>query len=163
MLEQAQVVAAKKRDLERSIREYESAHGLTPASKQPSRLCDVRNRGKNLNTEIARDGRPLGAASASSYSVLPVYDSPAKNLRAANAAAPELSNLSGDEWRRQQMRVNELVKAANAQQEQYRAKTGAGGSQLVRSAAGVAGRSVGQASSPHDRQRERSVNSSKNK
>ena len=124
MLEQAEVVAAKKRDLERSIREYESAHGLTPASKQPSRLGDVRNRGKNLNAEIARDGRPRGAASASSYSVLPVYDTPAKNLRAANAAAAELSNLSGDEWRRQQMRVNELVKAANEQQENIRRKPG---------------------------------------
>ena len=95
VLEQAEVVAAKKRDLERSIREYESAHGLTPAPKQPSRLGEVRNRGKNLNAEIARDGRPRGAASASSYSVLPMYDTPAKNLRAANAAAAELSNLSG--------------------------------------------------------------------
>ena len=61
------------------------------------------------------------------------------------------------------MRVNELVKAANEQQEKYKAKTGAGGSQIIRSATGGAGRSAGQASSPHDKQRERSVNSSKNK
>ena len=102
MLEQAEVVAAQKRDLEWSMREYQSAHGLTPASKLPSRLGDVRNRGKNLNAEIARDGRDQtrSAASAGSFSVLPVYDSPAKNLRVANAAAAELSHLSGDEWRR---------------------------------------------------------------
>ena len=56
-----------------------------------------------------------------------MYDTPAKNLRAANAAAAELSNLSGDEWRRQQMRVNEFVKVANEQQERYKAKTGARG------------------------------------
>ena len=52
-------------------------------------------------------------ASASYITPRPVYDTPAKNLRAAEAAAAELSGLTGEERRRQQQRVNELLRAAN--------------------------------------------------
>ena len=38
VLEEAEKVAAAKRELDRSLREYHSAHGLTPVSKQPSRF-----------------------------------------------------------------------------------------------------------------------------
>ena len=91
--------------------------------------------------------------------------SPAKNLRAAEAAFAELSSLSGEARRRQQDRVNELVIIANRQNEAYfKANPGAGGSRYVHSAGGAGGMSKGQASSPHvGRDRDRSVNSGRNK
>ena len=115
VLEEAEKFAPAKRELDRSLREYHSAYGLTPMSKQPSRFGQVRNRGRDLNAEIDRDDRSKSrsVASASALSDRPVYDSPTKNLRAADAAAAELSNLTGEEWRRQQIRVNELVRVAN--------------------------------------------------
>ena len=80
----------------------------------------------------------------------PVYSSPAKNLRAAAAAKAELSNLTGDAWRRQAERVNELVDICNKQNEAYRkANPEAGGSRVVVSAKAVSQKSKGQASSPH--------------
>ena len=95
----------------------------------------------------------------------PKYSSPVKNLRAARAAAAELSSLSGDALRRQQARVNELLSAANEQNEAYRkANPGAGGSQVLMSGRNDAGKSVGQASSPNaSKRRAGSVNSGKNK
>ena len=114
----------------------------------------MRNRGRDLNAEIDRDGksRSHSVAPASALSDRPVYDSPAKNLRAADAAAAELSNLTGSERDRQQFHVNELVRVANQQNEQLRAKTGAGGSQ-VRSAKDAAARSA----QHHRRNREKGV------
>ena len=120
------------------MREYHSAHGLTPLSKQPSRFGLVRNRGRDLNDEIARDGRArsITTASASVLSDRPVYDSPAKNLRAADAAAAELSNLIGDEKHRQQLHVNELIHAATQQQAAF-ARANPGYGSAMYSAGGV--------------------------
>ena len=57
----------------------------------------------------------------------PKYSSPAKTLRAADAARLELSGLTGEARRRQQDRVNELVAEAKAQNEAFqRANPGAG-------------------------------------
>ena len=163
VLEEAQKVAEQKRELERSMREYQSAHGLTPMSKQPSKIGLVRNRGRDLNDEIARDGRAksIATASASVLSDRPVYDSPAKNLRAADAAVAELSNLTGDEKQRQQLRINELIHAATQQQAAFdRAYPGYGSAMY--SVGGAGAKSLGHAaSSPPGRNRAASVNSSK--
>ena len=45
------------------------------------------------------------------------------NMRAAEAAAAELSGLEGEERERQQWRVNELLRAANRQQAAKAART----------------------------------------
>ena len=42
-----------------------------------------------------------------------MYETPTMNMRAAEAAAAELSGLEGEERERQQQRVNELLRAAN--------------------------------------------------
>ena len=57
MLEEAQKVAAQKRELERSQREYASANGLAPVSRLAGRLGDVGVRGKNLHSELDRAAR----------------------------------------------------------------------------------------------------------
>ena len=57
VLEEAQKVAAQKRELERSQREYASANGLAPVSRLAGRLGDVGVRGKNLHSELDRAAR----------------------------------------------------------------------------------------------------------
>ena len=77
-------------------------------------MDEVRTRGRDLNAEIARDGRAKSGRTASYVSAdKPRYSTPAKNLRAAEAAAAELPGLSGEARRKQQDRVNELVVTAN--------------------------------------------------
>ena len=81
----------------------------------------------------------------------PMYSSPAKTLRAADAARAELSGLTGEARRRQQDRVNELVAEERVQNEAFqKANPAAEGSQIVNSARSGGGRSRGQASSPHE-------------
>ena len=78
------------------------------------------------------------------------YSSPAKTLRAADAARLELSGLTGEARRKQQDRVNELIAEAKAQNEAFqKANPEAGGSQIVNSARSGRGKSCGQASSPN--------------
>ena len=55
--EEAMEIAKIRRNFGISLREYNAAHGLTPVADHPSRIEDVRRRGKGLNAEIARDGR----------------------------------------------------------------------------------------------------------
>ncbi|KAK1650400.1 hypothetical protein QYE76_068205 [Lolium multiflorum] len=111
LLKQTEELAAAKRQMEITQREYNRAHGLTPGGDEPSRAGHIRRRGRDLGAEIARDGAPSPAPSAE----LPVYNTPDKNMRAAEAAAEELNRLEGEELRRQTRRVTELLNAANRQ------------------------------------------------
>ncbi|KAK1668543.1 hypothetical protein QYE76_056702 [Lolium multiflorum] len=104
-------LAAAKRQMEITQREYNRAHGLTPGGDGPSRAGQIRRRGRDLGAEIARDGAPSPTPSAEQ----PVYNTPDKNMRAAQAAAEELNRLEGEELRRQTKRVTELLNAATRQ------------------------------------------------
>ncbi|KAK1561437.1 hypothetical protein QYE76_018567, partial [Lolium multiflorum] len=53
---QTEELAAAKRQWEISQREFNRAHGLTPAGDNPSRAGQIRRRGGGLGAEIARDG-----------------------------------------------------------------------------------------------------------
>ena len=76
----------------------------------------------------------------------PKYSSPVKNLRAAKAAAAELSSLTGEALRKQQGRVQELLDIANKQNIEIKKKNPeAGASGVVHSAKGAADKSAGQA------------------
>ncbi|KAK1666546.1 hypothetical protein QYE76_054705 [Lolium multiflorum] len=83
------------------------AHGLT-GGDDPSR-AGRSAAGRRPGREIARDGASSPAPSAEQ----PVYNTPDKNMLAAEAAAEELHRLEGVELRRQTERVTELLKAAN--------------------------------------------------
>ncbi|KAK1665249.1 hypothetical protein QYE76_053408 [Lolium multiflorum] len=109
LLKQTEELAAAKRQWEISQREFNRAHGLTPAGDNPSRAGQIRRRGGGLGAEIARDGAESPAPSAEQ----PIYNTPDKNMLAAEAAAEELHRLEGAELRRQTERVTELLKAAN--------------------------------------------------
>ncbi|KAK1647021.1 hypothetical protein QYE76_064826 [Lolium multiflorum] len=109
LLKQTEELAAAKRQWEITQREFNRAHGLTPAGDNPSRAGQIRRRGGGLGAEIARDG----AASPAPSTEQPIYNTPDKNMLAAEAAAEELHRLEGAELRRQTERVTELLKAAN--------------------------------------------------
>ncbi|KAK1558230.1 hypothetical protein QYE76_018039 [Lolium multiflorum] len=79
LLRQAEELAAAKRQLEINRREYDRAHGFTPGGDNPSRAGQIRRRGGGLGAEIARDGAESPAPSAEQ----PVYNTPDKNMRAA--------------------------------------------------------------------------------
>ncbi|KAK1607902.1 hypothetical protein QYE76_031575 [Lolium multiflorum] len=97
LLRQAEELSAAKRQMEITQREYNRAHGFTPDGDNPSRAGQIRWRGGGLGAEIARDGAESPAPSAEQ----PVYNTPDKNMRAAQAAAKELNRLEGEELRRQ--------------------------------------------------------------
>ena len=88
----------------------------------------------------SRSGRTASHMSADK----PKYSTPAKNLRAAEAAVAELSSLSGEARRKQQDRVNELIFVASRQNEAYhKANPGAGGSRVIHSAGDAGEKSKG--------------------
>ena len=168
LLQKEAVAMITARDeFNRDLREYNAANGFTPVAVDTHRGAEVRQRGKGLNDEINREARPTTSARSESRvsTGRPVYSSPAKNLRAAEAGRAELSGLTGDAWRAQQKRVNELVYVANQQNEALRrANAGAGDSEMVYSARPVSQVSKGQASSPlvGGADRARSVTSGQN-
>lgn len=151
ILREATEVARVQQEFDISLREYNTAHGLTPVADMPSCIDDMRNQGRNLNAEVDRDGRSRSSVSATLMSAnRPKYSSPAKNLRAAQAAVAELPSFSGEALRKQQARVHELLDVANRQNTEFKkANLGAGASQVIHSARGAGRKSVGQASSPH--------------
>ena len=107
LLREAKEMAETRDKFDRCLREYEAAHQFTPAPKGPSRLGQVRNRGKQINAELQKEARPQASRSLSVMSVprkkycMPSYDTPAKALRAAQAAMAELTHLPGDARERQ--------------------------------------------------------------
>ena len=104
VLLEAMEVARVRQEFDISLREYNIAHGFTPVANPGSRMDEVRIRGRDLNAEIARDGRAKSGRTASNTSAgRPRYNTPAKNLRAAEAAAAELPGLSGEALRKQQI------------------------------------------------------------
>ena len=115
---EARLVTEARQAFDRDLREYNAANGITEGLTlvvNPRKRAELRDRGKDLNGELER-----AAVSSTSKSVShksgtgkPVYSSPAKNLRAAAAAKAELSHLTGDAWRKQAERVNELVEICN--------------------------------------------------
>jgi hypothetical protein len=133
-------------------REYEAAQGFTPVVTRPSRIEEVRTRGRDLNNELDKDTRTRAHTATSTVPACPkvIYSSPMKNLRAAAEVAKELSSLSGEALREQQARLNQLLSEASKQQDAFKkANPGAGASQYIASVGGASVRSRGQASSPH--------------
>jgi len=102
ILQEAIEVAKVRQEFDITLREYNRAHGFTPVSvERPSRIEELRARGRNLNADIDRAGGENIVMSASYISAArPTYSTPAKNLRAAQAAAAELSSLTGDALRK---------------------------------------------------------------
>src|SRR4051812_35627324 len=159
VLVEAKKVSALRESLNRTLREYAKANKLDVA---PKRVDELRLRGKNLMDEINKEHETHKADSVDLG--LPRYSTPAKNLRAANAAALELEGLTGEARQKQQERVNELVRIANQQNEEILRADPArpGASRMVHSAGAAPALSVAASSSPGNKARkDRAVTSGK--
>jgi hypothetical protein len=84
----------EREQFNRQLREYEAAHGFTPVVTQPSRIEEVKTRGRNLNAELGTGARDRSHTATSTMPKV-IYSSPVKNLRAAAEVAKDLSCLSG--------------------------------------------------------------------
>jgi hypothetical protein len=84
------------------LREYNTAQGYTSARDGPSWAGQVRQRGRDLGTELNQ-----AAPSARSPPVIakPTYSTPTKNLRAARYITSELAGLQGDDLREKQAQL----------------------------------------------------------
>jgi hypothetical protein len=105
----------------RELREYEAAQGFTPVVTRPSRIEEVRTRGRDLNAELDKNTRARAHSATSTVPARPkvIYSSPVKNLRAAAEVVKELSSLSSEALREQQARLNQLLSKASKQQEAF--------------------------------------------
>ena len=103
MLDLSETLAATQRRLDAAQLERDAAYGFTPAVAGPSRVTDMHARGGAI-------GRALDA-------VPTVYVTPAKNMRAAQAAAVDLDQLTGEEMKERIGRMRDLLNTANAQQD----------------------------------------------
>jgi hypothetical protein len=97
-----------------TINEYNVAHGFTPAGDSPSRAGEVRQRGRELRAELNQ-----AAPSVKLPPIInkPTYSTPTKNLRAARYITSELEGLQGEDLREKQARIQELLDAADLQQQ----------------------------------------------
>jgi hypothetical protein len=111
LIDEALAMHQERERFNRQICEYEAAHGFTPVLTRPSRIEEVRTRGRDLNTELGKDARAKSHAATSTVPKV-VYSSPVKNLRAAAEVAKDLSYLSGEALREQQARLNQLLSEA---------------------------------------------------
>ena len=133
MLDLSEMLATTQRFLDAAQLECNAAYGFTPAAAEPSRDADVRARGGAI-------GRALGA-------VPTVYETPVKNMPAAEAAAVGLDQLAGEELKERIGRMRELLHAANTQQDRLNQLAKSAGSGSAR--LGGPGELLHTASSPY--------------
>jgi hypothetical protein len=98
-----------------TLREYNTAQGYTSTGDGPSRVRQVRQRGRDLGTELNR-----AAPSARSPPVIakPTYSTPTKNLRVARYIISGLAGLQGEELREKKAQLQELLNTADLQQQE---------------------------------------------
>jgi hypothetical protein len=97
-----------------TINEYNVAHGFTPAGDGPSRAGQVRQRGHELGMEL---NQAAPSTKLPPIITKPTYSTPTKNLRAARYITSELDGLQGEDLWEKQARIQELLDAADLQQQ----------------------------------------------
>jgi hypothetical protein len=96
------------------LHEYNTAQGYTLAGDGPSRAGQVCQRGRDLGTEL---NQAVPSAKLPPVIAKPTYSTPTKNLRAACYITSELAELQGEDPREKQARLQELLDAADLQQQ----------------------------------------------
>jgi hypothetical protein len=97
-----------------TLHKYNTAHGFTPTGDGPSRVGQVCEQGRELGAELNQ-----AAPSAKLPPVItkPTYSTPAKNLCAACYITFELDGLQGEDLQEKQAQIQELLDAADLQQQ----------------------------------------------
>jgi hypothetical protein len=114
LLKEAIDIEDTRRCVHATVREYNTAQGYTPAGDGPSRAGQVHQRGRDLGAELNQAAPP---AKLPPVIAKPVYSTPTKNLRAARYITSELAGLQGEALREKQARLQELLDAADLQQQ----------------------------------------------
>jgi hypothetical protein len=147
LLKEAIGVEDTRRRILSTLHEYNTAQGFTPARDGPSRAGQVHQRGRELGAELNQ-----AAPSAKLPPVIakPTYSTPTKNLCAVRYITSELSGLQGEDLREKQAQLQELLDAADLQQQAMEPHGEASGTQHDNRIV-IAGqnKSQGQASSPN--------------
>jgi hypothetical protein len=147
LLKEAVDVDDTRRRVLSTINEYNVAHGFTPARDGPSRAGQVRQRGRELGAELNQ-----AAPSVKLPPIInkPTYSTPMKNLCATRYITSELEGLQGEDLREKQARIQELLDAADLQQQAMEPR-GEASETRYENLIVVAGqnKSQGQASSPN--------------
>jgi hypothetical protein len=114
LLKEAIDVEDTRRRVLSTLHEYNTTHGFTPAGDGPSRMGQVRQRGRELGAELNQ-----AAPSAKLPPVIakPTYSTPTKNLRIVRYITSELDRLQGEDLQEKQARIQELLDAADLQQQ----------------------------------------------
>jgi hypothetical protein len=112
LLKEAVDVDDTRRCVLSTINKYNVAHGFTPAGDGPSRVGQVRQRGRELGAELNQ-----AAPSAKLPPIInkPTYSTPMKNLRATRYITSELGGLQGEDLWEKQAQIQELLDTANLQ------------------------------------------------
>jgi hypothetical protein len=98
-----------------TVCEYNTAQGYTPAGDGPSWAGQVRQQGRDLGTElnqVAPSARPTPVIAK------PTYSMPTKNLCVVCYITSELAGLHGDDLWEKQARLQELLDAADLEQQE---------------------------------------------
>jgi hypothetical protein len=114
LLKEAVDIDDMRRCVLSTINEYNVAHGFTPAGDGPSRAGQVHQRGWKLGTEL---NQAAPSAKLPPIITKPTYSTRTKNLRAARYITSELDGLQGEDLREKQARIQELLDAADLQQQ----------------------------------------------
>jgi hypothetical protein len=96
------------------INEYNTAHGFTPAEDGPSRAGQVRQRGREMGAEL---NQASPSVNLPLIITKPTYGTPTKNLRATRYITSKLDGLQGEDLPEKQARIQELLDAADLQQQ----------------------------------------------
>jgi hypothetical protein len=147
LLKEAIGVEDTHRRILSTLHEYNTAQGYTPAGDGPSRAGQVCQRGRELGVELNQ-----AAPSAKLPPVIakPTYNMPTKNLSVARYITSELAGLQGEDLREKQARLQELLDAADLQQQAMEPHREASGTRHDnRVVAAGQNKSQAQASSPN--------------
>jgi hypothetical protein len=114
LLKEAIGVEDIRRRILSTLHEYNTAQGYTPAGDGPSRARQVHQRGRELGAEL---NQAVPSAKLPRVIAKPTYNTPTKNLRAARYITSKLAGLQGKDLREKQARLQELLDAADLQQQ----------------------------------------------
>jgi hypothetical protein len=114
LLKEAIGVEDTRRRVLSMLHEYNTAQGYTLAGDGPNRAGQVRQRGRELGAEL---NQAAPSAKLPPIIAKPTYSMPTKNLRAVRYITSELASLQGEDPREKQAKLQELLDAADLQQQ----------------------------------------------
>jgi hypothetical protein len=113
LLQRAADIADTQCCMDSTLQEYNTTQGFTPTRDGPSQVGQVPQRGRNLGMELDRMAPPTRPPPVIAK---PTYSSSSKNLWATRYIASKLAGLQGEDLRKKQARLQELLSTAELQQ-----------------------------------------------